>query len=187
TVCGVSFGGLVAVRFAAVYPHRVKALVLVSTPGPDMHLRRRHEMYARLPGVLGPLFFAETPFRVRPELLSSLPDRSERWRFSRWMLATFARAPVSARRMAARAALLSSNRVLDDCSKISAPTLIVTGERALDRVVRVESTLKYLDLIAHAQHGVLNATGHLGSVTKPDTFADLVGEFLEGAKENDAA
>ena len=187
TLCGVSFGGLVAVRFAAMYRHRVRALVLASTPGPDMHLRRRHQLYARLPVIFGPLFLAETPFRVRPELLASFPHRTDRWRFSTWMLGTFARAPVSAKRMAARAALLSGSRVLDDCMKVTVPTLIITGERALDRVVRVDSTLKYLDLITDAQHRVLSATGHLGSVTKPDTFADLVSDFLERAKENDAA
>src|SRR5512143_2988650 len=33
-VCGVSYGGLVALRFAVVQPDRVSALVLVSTPGP---------------------------------------------------------------------------------------------------------------------------------------------------------
>jgi 3-oxoadipate enol-lactonase len=187
TLCGVSFGGLVALRFAAMHRHRVKALVLASTPGPDMHLRRRHEVYARLPGIFGPLFFAETPFRVRPELLASFPHRTDRWRFSTWLLGTFARAPVSATRMAARAALLSRSSVLDDCLKVTAPTLIITGERALDRVVRVDSTLKYLELITDAQHRVLNATGHLGSVTKPEAFADLVNDFLERARENDAA
>jgi pimeloyl-ACP methyl ester carboxylesterase len=187
TLCGVSFGGLVAVHFAALYGHRVEALVLASTPGPDMHLRRRHEVYARLPGIFGPLFFAETPFRVRPELLASFPHRADRWRFSTWMLGTFARAPVSAKRMAARAALLSRSSVLDDCMKVDAPTLIITGEKELDRVVRVDSTLKYLELIADAQHRILSATGHLGSVTKPDAFADLVSDFLEHARANDAA
>jgi 3-oxoadipate enol-lactonase len=187
TVCGVSFGGLVAVRFAAAYQDRVRALVLASTPGPDMHLRRRHEVYVRLPGIFGPLFFAETPFRIRPELLASFPHCPDRWRFSTWMLGTFARAPVSAKRMAARATLLSRSSVLDDCMNVTAPTLIITGERALDRVVRVDSTLKYLELITDAQHRVLSATGHLGSVTKPDAFADLVSDFLERARENDAA
>src|SRR4029450_8567554 len=119
-----------------MYRHRVRALVLASTPGPDMHLRRRHEVSARLPGVFGPLFFAETPFRIRAELLASFPHRTERWRFSTWMLGTFARAPVSAKRMAGRALLLR-NCVLDDCTKVTAPTLIITGEQALDGVVRV--------------------------------------------------
>src|SRR5436190_324797 len=31
-MCGVSFGGLIAVRFAARYPDRCEALILASTP-----------------------------------------------------------------------------------------------------------------------------------------------------------
>ena len=33
-VCGVSFGGLAAVRFAAMHPERTSSLVVVSTPAP---------------------------------------------------------------------------------------------------------------------------------------------------------
>ena len=35
TICGISFGGLVALRFAAMHADRTKALVLASTPGPS--------------------------------------------------------------------------------------------------------------------------------------------------------
>src|SRR5438128_2072936 len=55
SVCGVSFGGLPAITFAASHPHRTGALVLVSTPGPGWRLRRRHELYAALPWLFGPL------------------------------------------------------------------------------------------------------------------------------------
>ena len=33
-ICGVSFGGLIALRYAAMRSHRVRGLILVSTPGP---------------------------------------------------------------------------------------------------------------------------------------------------------
>src|SRR6185503_16824961 len=39
TICGVSFGGLVALRFAAAYPERCGVLVLASTPKPQLRLR----------------------------------------------------------------------------------------------------------------------------------------------------
>ena len=60
-VCGVSFGGLIALRFAARRPDRTLALVLASTPGPGWHLRRRHDVYTRLPWIFGPVFLAEAP------------------------------------------------------------------------------------------------------------------------------
>jgi pimeloyl-ACP methyl ester carboxylesterase len=74
TICGVSFGGIVALRFAARFPERCETLVLASTPRPLERLRPRHAMYARSPRLFGPVFVAETPLRVRPELLAALPD-----------------------------------------------------------------------------------------------------------------
>ncbi len=43
-VCGISFGGLVALRLAATHADRTCGLVLASTPGPGWRLRRRHEL-----------------------------------------------------------------------------------------------------------------------------------------------
>ena len=64
-LCGVSFGGLVALRYTATRPTRTAGLVLASTLGPGFHLRPRHLIYARLPSLFGPLFLAEMPARVR--------------------------------------------------------------------------------------------------------------------------
>src|SRR5215510_1937574 len=75
-VCGISFGGLIALRFAATHPARTRALVLASVPGPGTRLRPRHKTYAQWPYVFGPLFIAETPLRLRREVQCALPDRS---------------------------------------------------------------------------------------------------------------
>ena len=81
--------------------------------------------------------------------------------------------------MAQRAAVIASAGLRDDCARVSAPTLIVTGERTLDRVVAVDITREYVNLIAGARHATLDRTGHLGSITRPDAFAALVREFVE--------
>src|SRR5204863_2957730 len=75
-VCGISFGGLIALRFAASAPSRVSALVLASVPGPGFHLKRRHRLYARVPWLFGPLFAAESPSRLRVEVHPALPDQA---------------------------------------------------------------------------------------------------------------
>jgi pimeloyl-ACP methyl ester carboxylesterase len=178
-VCGISFGGLPAIRFAAVAPERTAALILVSVPGPHWQLRPRHRVYAAAPWLFGPLFLAESPWRLAGEIRSALPNIGARWRFVRWQLATLRRAPLSPTRMAGRAALISSPQLLDDCARIVAPTLLVTGEPGLDRVVAVDGTLAYMRLIAGARHATLPRTGHLGSITRPEAFAALVREFVE--------
>jgi pimeloyl-ACP methyl ester carboxylesterase len=89
--------------------------------------------------------------------------------------------------MAARAQLIVHTDIVGDCSKVTTPTLVVTGEPALDRVVPVDSSLAYVPLIAGARHGTLGRTGHLGSITTPDAFAGLVREFAERHVQKDPA
>src|SRR5262249_46787783 len=84
-VCGLSFGGLIAINAASRFPDRVDALVVVSTPGPGWRLRPRHAMYARVPWVFGPVFLIEAPFRAGPELKAALPERRARRAFARSM------------------------------------------------------------------------------------------------------
>ena len=182
TLCGISYGGLVATRFAAIHPARTAALVVVSAPGPDWHLRQRHQVYARWPRLFGPLFLLETPFRLRRELAATFPNRADRWRFGRWQLGTILRAPVSPSQMAERARALPVSGLAADCRRISAPTLVVTGEPALDRVVAVESTLSYARLIQGARLFVLERTGHQGTITRPTAFAAAVDEFVRGIR-----
>lgn len=178
-ICGVSFGGLIALRFAATYPDRTSALILASTPGPAFRLRRRHQIYARAPWLFGPLFLAETPRRVRRELKAALPDRHDRWRFVIWQLRTFFATPLSVSRMASRSRLIGAADCANDCRRVSAPTLLITGERNLDYVVPAEGTSQYLQLISTARAIVLERTGHLGSITRPEAFATLVREFMD--------
>ncbi len=180
TICGVSFGGLIAVRFAARYPARCEALILASTPRPLLRLRPRHQFYLRAPWIFGPIFLAETPFRLRPEIRAAIPDAAARRRFSLRQMRTALGAPVSLSRIAGRARMITTEDVTPDCSRISAPTLVVTGERDLDHVVPVDGSSEYLRLIPNARAVVLERTGHLGSITRPDAFAAIVRAFTEG-------
>ncbi|MCC7416520.1 MAG: alpha/beta fold hydrolase [Acidobacteria bacterium] len=182
-VCGISFGGLVALRFAAMHPDRTIALVLASTPGPSFRLHPRHRLYARLPWLCGPLFLAESPWRLRAEICRALPRWPDRLRFSAWQLGTIAAAPLSLGQMARRAGSIESADPRADARAVSAPTLIVTGEPGLDRVVPVSGTLEYATLVRDARAVVQPDTGHLGSITRPGAFASLVGRFVDDVRQ----
>jgi pimeloyl-ACP methyl ester carboxylesterase len=181
TICGVSFGGIVAVRFAAQYPARCGALVLASTPRPRLRLRRRHQMYLRAPWIFGPIFLAESPLRLRPEICAAIPDSRARRRFALLGLRTLLSAPLSLSQMAARAHLIATIDLGADCERIAAPTLVVTGERGLDHVVPVEGSSEYTRRIQDARAVVLERTGHLGTITRPDAFAAIVRDFVGAA------
>jgi pimeloyl-ACP methyl ester carboxylesterase len=180
-ICGYSFGGRVALRFAATRPERTTALVLVSTPGPGWTLKRAHRAYAQNPLMLSPIFFMGAPARVRAELTAAFPGWSDRLRFSLEQLATFARAPLSPTRMARRALLIDGVDVAADCGRVSVPTLVITGEAGLDHVVPATGTSGYARLIPGSRQTMLPRTGHFGCVTRPDLFAGIVSDFLQAS------
>jgi 3-oxoadipate enol-lactonase len=178
TLVGVSAGGPIALRYAAHRPQRVMHLVLVSAAPPHWRPNRRLARYVRKPRLSAPLFFATGPARLGPEIRTALPNVAERRRFVRWQLRTLGAVPVSPTRMAARAALMADIDLTTDCARVHAPTLVITGERSLDRVVPVDGTLQYVRLIRGTQHAVIERTGHLGCITRPAAFAALVGCFI---------
>jgi pimeloyl-ACP methyl ester carboxylesterase len=186
-ICGVSFGGVAALRFAAQRPERTAALVLVSTPGPGWHLKKRHRLYARFPWLFAPVFLAETPRRLRREIAQAIPGHGARLRFTWWQLQTIVRAPVMLGRMAKRAELLASVDFAGEASRVSAPTLVVSGEPGLDHVVAANTTSAYTKLIPTARGVTLARTGHVGCVTRPDSFAAIVREFVRSLRRQDHA
>jgi 3-oxoadipate enol-lactonase len=179
-VCGVSFGGLVALRFAALHPERTSALVLTSTPAPRLGLRRRHQLYTRLPWILGPFFLVETPLRLGQEIATAIPDWRARWAFRFRVLRILPGALPSLSQMAARARMISATDLTPDCERVTAPTLVVTGEQQLDHVVPVDGTSAYARLIPNACATIIERTGHIGSITRPDAFADVIRDFVDG-------
>ena len=78
-------------------------------------------------------------------------------------------------------ALLDVERQL---GHVKCPTLVVTGEPTLDRVVPVALTRDYHRILPHATEAVLPRTGHLGLITRPEEFARLVASFAEQADQN---
>jgi pimeloyl-ACP methyl ester carboxylesterase len=178
-VCGVSYGGWIALRFAARFPERVSALVLASAPGPAFLPDARQQRYIRAPRLFLPLFVMSSRHRLGPEVLAALGEPHARWQLMRRQLAAMARYPVSPTLMARRARLALDEDFAADARRVVAPTLLVTGERGLDRVVPVASTREYLVLIPGAQHRELAETGHIGIVTKPEEWADIVRGFVD--------
>ena len=177
-ICGVSFGGLVALHWAARHPERTCALVLVSTPSPDWTPGARVRRYLRAPRLFSPVFAAQSPFKLGPEIWRAYDSVGDRLAFTGRHLARVTLSPFSPVGMADRVRRMSTVDFEADCRRVTAPTLVVTGEPGLDRVVSVEATRSYTDRIAGARHATLERTGHIGLVTRPDRFAEMVGPFV---------
>jgi len=184
SIIGVSFGGLIAARYAARRPERVTSLILASTPAPNWRPRPDDTFCLRLPWLSLPYFAARGFVRLTPEML----EARESWHGRLTLGAEHARrvleAPFEPRRMACWVREWLNYDLAADCKRITAPTLIMTGESRLDRVVPVRDSKKYLQLIPGATHQVLPGTGHLGIITKPYRFAEMAGSFIHAAHAN---
>ena len=177
-ICGVSYGGLIAAAFAARYPSRVSALVLVSALPPAWTPNTRIRTYLRTPRLLAPVFFMAASLHLHRELATALPRVADRVRLTAETLVRIARHRPVPTRMSRRARMLTHMAPLD-LSSVRAPVLVVTGEAELDRVVPVASTREYARLMPQTRVATLARTGHLGMVTRPRAFAELVAPFVK--------
>lgn len=181
-LCGVSYGGWIALRAAARRPDFAGALILVSAPAPGWAPSARQARYIGAPWLSAPAFVLAAPFRVWPEIREALPSWRDRIRFFVTHGCRVATAPMIPPLMAARVRAVQSMDFRADCGAVRAPTLIVTGEPGLDTVVPVEVTRRYRTLIPGSRYAVMSGTGHLGLVTQPDRFAEIVSTFVHARR-----
>lgn len=177
-ICGTSFGGFVAVRYAAERPARVTALVLASAPGPGWEPTAQQARWLSRPWASAPAFVVSAPFRLWPELTAALPSLGSRLAFLARQAVRAAAAPMIPSLMAQRIRQARATDFAPDCARVQAPTLVISGEQALDRVVPVSVTRTYATLIRGAEYVVMERTGHIGVLTQPERFARIVAEFV---------
>lgn len=177
-LCGVSYGGFLALRYAATRPDRVSALILVSAPAPGWVPSDRQRRYVARPWLSAPAFILTSPARLWPEICSAYRDWPSRVRFAVTHTLRVLAAPSIPSNMAGRVQLQQTLDFGPDCECIEAPTLVITGEEGLDQVVPVGVTRRYASLIRGARFEMMDRTGHIGMLTQPHRFADLVGGFV---------
>ena len=177
-LCGVSYGGYVALQYAATHPARVTALVIASSPGPAWQLSARHRRYVRWPHLMAPAFAGGAPARLGPEIAAAHDGWWPRLHFIATHLMRVAAAMPSPARMGERVRMVQGFDFGAACRAVRAPTLVLTGEPHLDRVVPVRMTLEYVRAIDGARAATLARTGHIGCVTRPQEFAKIVTEFI---------
>ena len=177
-VCGISFGGFVALRYAAQRRSRVDGLILASAPAPGWHPTSQQERWIAKPWLSAPVFVATSPFRLWPEVRAALPTPTARLGFFARQGLRAARAPMIPSLMARRIREVQRLDFKEDCARIDVPTLVLSGEDELDRVVPVDSTRSYASLIRSSEYHVLPRTGHIGVLTQPAHFAEMVSGFV---------
>ena len=181
TICGISFGGLIAFRYARLRPHRV-APVDSGVSGPA-RFRAERPIQAVQPGAATAVSSVLSRFGAAGDagVVASFPKWSDRLHQAVHIGRRVLSAPTSPATMGRR---IESMRHVNfaDGGAVAAPTLILVGEDGLDRTVPPETSRRYCALIPQAEFRTLERTGHLGTVTRPDTFAAEVMAFVDRAR-----
>jgi 3-oxoadipate enol-lactonase len=177
-ICGVSYGGFIALRYAATRPERVGSLILVSAPAPGWVPSEYQRRYIERPWLSAPAFVVTSPRRIWPEIQSAFPGWRARLAFAVRHAARVLAAPMIPPIAATRVTLQQRLDFRPDCPRVRAPTLVITGEDTLDRVVPPEVTRWYLTMIPGARYAKIDETGHIGMLTRAERFAQIVSGFV---------
>jgi pimeloyl-ACP methyl ester carboxylesterase len=177
-ICGISFGGLIAAAFAARHPERVRSLVLVSALPPGWSPDARVRFYLRAPVLLSPLFCLAS-LRMYREIRAASSGFASSVAAAGRHASNVVTHRFSPARMARRVRLLAGVELERELQHVNVPTLLITGDADLDRVVPVRLTREYLRVWPHARLMAIPRTGHLGLITRPDDFAAAVAPFVE--------
>jgi pimeloyl-ACP methyl ester carboxylesterase len=175
-VCGISYGGLIAAAFAARHPDRTRAVVVASAIPPSWTPDERVRFLMRAPRLLTPIFCINS-LRLFREMVPARGGIVPALVFAFGHAGTVLRNVFSPPLMARRVRLLASNHLEPEVARVRVPALIITGQAELDRVVPVSLTRDYVRLWPHARTAIIAKSGHLGAITKPDAFADLILQF----------
>ncbi len=173
-ICGLSMGGGIALRFACTYPERVCSLTLVDSV---------------LPGFP---FTEETGNRLRAVYTAAREQGLDAARDS-WLnhplFATCAEQPDVAERMKRMVGDYSGWHWVNDepaveldppvtarLQQITAPTLVVVGERDLIDFHVIGQRLAHE--IRGAELAVIPNAGHMANMEAPETFNQILVDFL---------
>ncbi len=170
TIMGLSFGGIIALKFAIRYPHRLDRLI-VQGVGARYERGLIHQIastvLSRFP------LPADSPFvnqffnllfggKQKHDALFEFVTR-QIWQTDQCM-------------MAHRFRLVEGLDIEDQLRHIRVPTLVLSGER--DVLVSPTSLTALCDGIANVSHVRLPNCGHLAFVTKPELVGKKVEQFL---------
>lgn len=176
--CGLSIGGMVALRAALSCPERVSGLILLDADaGAETTLRRLKYLAmgagARAVGIrpflssIARLMFGATTRRHNPTLVNE-------WR------GEFARVRVPSA-LRCLEALMRRDSLLARLGQIRVPTLVLVG--AEDQSLPPPLSRRIHDRLGDSTFSVIPAAGHLSALEQPTRVTDAILRFL-GAHAN---
>ncbi len=172
--CGLSVGGMVALRAALACPERVEGLILMDTDAgaEDPYRKLRNNamgLGSRFLGIgpflppIGRLMFGATTRRQNPALV-----REWKGEFSRVHLPSI---------LLSLKTLMKRDSILDRLAQIGVPTLVLVGEQ--DRSLPPALSRRIHDALPDSELVQIPAAGHLSALERPAAVNEAVLDFLD--------
>ncbi|MBL8149270.1 MAG: alpha/beta fold hydrolase [Blastocatellia bacterium] len=171
---GLSMGGMVGMRLALAYPHRIKSLILMNTSAQtpkEEHLENqlalanaiREGSAASVVDAILPFFFCQTTYYHQPDLVDKYRRKFSSYRNTEGIyqaaMAVFYRSDIS-----------------EKIREIKLPTLVIVGQE--DVATPVEESEFIVSRIDGAVLKVLENTGHMSATEKPEEVAAIIERFF---------
>jgi len=175
-IIGLSWGGMLALRFAIGHAQRVRAIVLADTTASAEPRANRmkyralasFEKHFGLPHAIAqkqiaPLLFSDDARKNRPELAAAWESR----------LVGFPRLGIY---RAARAVVIERPEILSKLHQIKTPTMVVCG--SADRAQPPAESKKIVDGIIGSKLAMIEGAGHMSALEEPVAFNAAVMPFV---------
>lgn len=176
-VVGNSWGGMIGGTFAALYPHRVGASVLMNATASRANLRQTVEfrLLTEIVRILGrfrePLTTRAVKAFVGPTIMRERPQVEQTIR------AELRELNVDSVYWAVNSVVPARPDQRELLGRITAPVLVVAGRE--DPTFPVAETQLMAEAIPGAEFAVMENTGHLAALERPQEVNALIDEFLK--------
>lgn len=171
--CGLSIGGMTAMRAAVTVPDRVEALIVAdsSAAAEPRATRLKYGLMASAARLIGmrrlmpsvlPIMFGRTTLRQQGELVEEWGERMASMHLPSLlnMLDT----------------LMQREAMLDDLGQVRVPTLVLVGEE--DRAQPPARSRQIAEAIPGAELIIVPEAGHLSALEQPEVVTEVIRDFL---------
>jgi pimeloyl-ACP methyl ester carboxylesterase len=171
--CGLSIGGMVALRAALVCPDRVAGLILLDTDAGRETARRKLKYHAMGRGVrilgMRPFLASITRLLFGATTRHQNPGLVAEWR------AEFEAVHVPSALWCLEA-LMRRDSLLERLHEIRVPALVLVGKE--DGLLPVALSRRIHNRLRDSTFGVISAAGHLSALERPALVNDAIVSFL---------
>ena len=175
--CGLSMGGIVAMRLAISRPDLIRSLVLLNTTADPEPQKLKYQMLNLLVRCFG---FAAVVKPAMPALYgkSTLKDPARAEEVLEW------RQQLTANRRSiwrAAAGVFGRESIYAELHNIAVPTLVAVGDEDVGTPPAMAARIA--GAIAGAKLMVIPGSGHASTVEQPAIVAAAIGAFLDGQEQ----